>query len=263
MTPDTAPLLVSVEGGVAAITLNRPEVLNALTIDLMIALRAALEQAAAADEVRAVLITGAGRSFCAGADLAAAARIKPALKPDHMLRDYYHPVILLMRHMPKPVISAVQGSVAGAGMSLALAADLIIAGESARFLQAFSKIGLVPDAGSSFLLPRLVGDLRARAMMMLGEPVHADQALRMGLVWQVLPDAELAASARALARRLATMPTLALAGIKHLLAASGGHSLEEQLELEAEQQARSALTEDFREGVSAFLGKRAPEFKGR
>ena len=257
-----SPVLYQVDGAVATITLNRPDVLNALNTPLMLALREALTQAQTDEAVRAVIITGAGRGFSAGADLASSSP-GGGSDPGSTLRDRYHPVITLMRSMPKPIISAVNGVAAGAGMSIAMAGDIILAGRSASFLQAFSKIGLVPDAGSTWFLPRYVGDVRARAMAILADRISAEDAKSFGLVWQVCEDDALQSQAREMAAKLASMPTRAYAMIKEALNDSHQRDLPAQLELEAELQMKAAKTEDFREGVAAFLQKRPPQFKGR
>ena len=259
----TAPLvLYESTQAIATITLNRPDVLNALDDALIRALRDAVERAAGDDAVRAVLLTGAGRGFSSGADLASVPP-SPSLDLGQLLRERYHPVILAMRSMPKPVVCAVNGPAAGAGMSIALAGDIVLAARSAYFVQAFSKIGLVPDAGSTWFLPRYAGDVRARAMALLAERIDAPTAERFGLVWQVLDDEQLMPQARQLAARLAAQPTRACALIKQALNDSFGRDLPAQLELEATLQTQAGRTEDFAEGVAAFLQRRAPVFKGR
>ena len=259
---DSPPVLYQVDGAVATITLNRPDVLNALNTPLMLALREALTQAQTDEAVRAVIVTGAGRGFSAGADLASSSP-GGGSDPGSTLRDRYHPVITLMRSMPKPIISAVNGVAAGAGMSIAMAGDIILAGRSASFLQAFSKIGLVPDAGSTWFLPRYVGDVRARAMAILADRISAEDAKSFGLVWQVCEDDALQTQAREMAAKLASMPTRAYAMIKEALNDSHQRDLPAQLELEAELQMKAAKTEDFREGVAAFLQKRPAVFTGK
>lgn len=263
-------VLVDTEDAVMTITLNRPEVLNAMDGGLAGNLKAALGQAqedVRHGTVRAVVMTGAGRGFCAGADLGDPA-IKghdgrPAADLGDYLRRYYHPIIEQMRRLPAPIITAVNGSAAGAGMSLALAGDIVLAAQSATFLQAFSRIGLIPDAGSTFFLPRMAGEMRARAMAILADRISAEQAAQFGLVWQVLPDDELQWTALAMAQKLATMPTRAFALIKEALNQSLQNDLPRQLEVEARLQSLAGQTEDFAEGVAAFLQKRPASFKGR
>jgi len=252
-------------GAELRITLNRPDAMNAWDKQLGIELRAAVEAAADDDGVRAVVLTGAGRAFSAGADLRAGFDPTPEGHPDvgTALRDRYHPIILGLRRMPKPVIAAVNGPAAGIGCSLALAADLVVARESAYFLLAFVNIGLVPDGGSSFFLPERAGVARATEMAMLGERIPARQALDWGLINRVTPDGELDATVDELAARLAAGPTAAYAGIKEQLNAWSYGRMDAQLELEAAIQVRQASSPDFAEGVRAFVEKRAPSFEGR
>ncbi|MEB2317706.1 MAG: enoyl-CoA hydratase-related protein [Pseudomonadota bacterium] len=257
------PILYEAVDGVARITLNRPDVLNAISPELITAYGEAIQRAGSDETIRAVLVTGAGRGFCAGADLNSSGSPQRKMSSGQLLRTLYHPAIVGMRTMPKPVITAVNGVAAGAGMSIALAGDIVLAAQSASFLQAFSKIGLVPDAGSTWFLPRLVGDVRARALALLADKIPAEDARQMGMIWKVYPDDQLAAEAQALAARLAKMPTKAYSLIKVALNASGDNSLADQLELEADSQDIASKTEDFREGVQAFLQKRQPDFKGR
>jgi 2-(1,2-epoxy-1,2-dihydrophenyl)acetyl-CoA isomerase len=260
--PESA-VLYTTEAGVATLTMNRPAVLNALNDALLQGLRDGLARAKAAPDVRAVLVTGAGRGFCAGADLAAGAKREGPYDVSQGLRERYHPIILAMRQFPKPIVGAVNGAAAGAGMSIALACDIVLAAESASFLQAFTRIGLVPDCGSTWFLPRLVGDVRARALVMLADKISAADALRYGLVWQVFADDQLMAEATATAQRLASMPTRAYDLIKQSLAVSSGNGLGEQLEVEARLQAEAMATADHREGVAAFLAKRPAKFQGK
>ncbi|MFO0231909.1 MAG: enoyl-CoA hydratase-related protein [Burkholderiales bacterium] len=260
----TAPaVLTAVDGGVMTVTMNRQEVLNALNPAMLDGLRGALAAAKADDAVRAVVLTGAGRGFCAGADLGSDAMRTGRTDVSQGLREHYHPIVLAMRQLPKPIVAAVNGSAAGAGMSLALACDVVLAGESASFLQAFSKIGLVPDCGSTWVLPRIVGDVRARALMLMAEKIPARDALQFGLVWKVVADDALAAEAAGCAARLAAMPTRALDLIKQALTQSAANGLGEQLEVEALLQGQAFRTEDFREGVAAFVATRPPRFVGR
>jgi 2-(1,2-epoxy-1,2-dihydrophenyl)acetyl-CoA isomerase len=257
---------VNIEDSVAEITLNRPERLNAWNAQFGDELRKALLEDAADPAVRAVLITGAGRGFSSGADL------KEMLEqgqrgeqpPDvgDMLRDRYHPIIKGIRELPKPVVAAVNGPAVGIGCSLALACDLIWAAESAIFGLAFVNIGLVPDGGSTFLVPVAVGKARALEMALLGDPVTAEQALEWGLVNRVVPDGELMDEARGLARKLASGPTLSYANSKRALNNSLMQIMDDQLELEAQIQGEMTKSGDFIEGVSAFVQKREPEFKG-
>jgi 2-(1,2-epoxy-1,2-dihydrophenyl)acetyl-CoA isomerase len=251
--------------GVATVTLNRPEVLNSFTRPMSAELQRALRDAAEDPAVRAVILTGAGRGFCAGQDLAEAVPPDGSPPPPiaDIVRQTYNPVVGLLRSMEKPVIGAVNGVAAGAGANLAFACDIVLAADSASFVQAFAKIGLVPDTGGTFMLPRLVGFARASALMMLGDKVPAADAQAMGMIWRVVPAASLMEEATKLARHLATQPTRALGIIKRALNAGLANDLDAQLELEAELQAEAAATEDFREGVAAFLGKRPAAFVGR
>jgi len=251
--------------GVLTIELDRPDSLNAWDRALGEELLAAVREAAGDDAVRAVVVTGAGRAFSSGADLKAGFEAAPDGVPDvrAALTERYHPIITGIRTMPKPVVAAVNGPAVGIGCSLALACDLVLAAESAYFLLAFVNIGLVPDGGSSVLVPERVGFARAAEMAMLGERVPARQALEWGLVNRVVPDAALAGEARALADRLAAGPTRSYAGSKRQLNAWRFARMEAQLELEASIQQEMAGSGDFREGVQAFVERRSPRFQGR
>ncbi|MET0154135.1 MAG: enoyl-CoA hydratase-related protein [Candidatus Binatia bacterium] len=250
-------------GGVSVVTLCRPDALNALTDEMKRELADALETAEHDDSARAIVLTGDGRGFCAGEALNPDL-VKSAEPPlDRTLRDYYHPMIERMRAMEKPIVAAVNGTCAGAGVSLALAADLRVASEKASFLMAFVKIGLVPDAGSTFFLPRLVGMGKAVEMCMLGDKVDAAEAERLGLVHRTVPADRLMEETLALAGRLAQAPTRAIGLMKRAFNRSFRVTLEDQLSYEADLQATAARTADFHEGVQAFLDKRAAVFHGR
>jgi 2-(1,2-epoxy-1,2-dihydrophenyl)acetyl-CoA isomerase len=250
------PVLFTVADSVATITLNRPEVRNGLNAPLRRALREALVRAAA--EARAVVLTGAGTSFCSGQDLGE----DIAADVGRALRDEYEPIVSAITECPVPTIAAVNGAAAGAGANLALACDVVIATESAVFLQAFARIGLIPDAGGTYWLPRQVGFARAMGAALLAEPVTAREAAAWGLIWQAVPDAEFSATVAARARQLASGPTASYRLIKQALRASLANTLPDQLALEARLQAEAAATRDFGEGVAAFLEKRAPRFEG-
>ncbi len=259
------PLLVTVADGIATLTLNRPERLNAFTAALHEALAAALDRAAGEPAVRALLITGVGRGFCAGQDLSERRPVPGEVRRDlgQGLERYYNPLIRRLRGLEKPIVAAVNGVAAGAGAGLALACDIVIAARSASFIEAFNRIGLVPDAGNTWFLPRLVGSARAMAMALTGEAVPAERAAEWGLIWKVVPDEALMAEARGLALRLAQGPTRALGLTKRALNRSGTNDLDAQLDLERDLQREVGLGEDYREGVAAFLEKRPPRFSGR
>jgi 2-(1,2-epoxy-1,2-dihydrophenyl)acetyl-CoA isomerase len=261
MAGDT--VLVEVDGALTRITLNRPDRLNSFTTEMHEALAQALDNAAD-PSCRAVLLTGAGRGFCAGQDLADRV-VKPGdASPDvgSSLETYYNPLVRRIRSMPKPVIIAVNGVAAGAGASLALHGDIVLAARSARFVNTFAKIGIMPDAGGTWILPRLVGEARARGLAMLAEPISADQAESWGLIWKAIDDDKLMAEATALANRLAEGATGAYAAIKAAIGSAATNTLDQQLDLERDLQRRLGAAPDYVEGVRAFMEKRAPKFTG-
>ena len=254
-------ILVETHAGYRLITLNRPEKLNALSVEMADALMAALDGAAADASCRALLITGAGRAFCAGQDLTAIVGIAPAEIGN--LLDHYNPLIRKLRALPMPVVCAVNGVAAGAGANLALACDIVLAAEGASFVQAFARIGLVPDCGGTWFLPRLVGMARARALAMLAEPLPAATAAEWGMIWRVVADDRLMAEGHALAARLAGAATSGLALTKRALDAAAANDLDQQLDLERDLQEEAGASPDHAEGVRAFLEKRSPVFTGR
>lgn len=254
---------LNIDQNIATVTLNRPESLNSLNAMLLDELHQALKQVADSDS-RALLITGAGRGFCAGADLSENVPLDSDGKPDlgKALDERYHPVLETLYAIPMPVIVAVNGVAAGAGASIALAGDIVIAAQSAYFKQAFVNIGLLPDASGTWLLPRLAGRARAMGMCMLGEKIPAEQAEAWGMIWKTVDDADLGKESQALAEHLAKQPTQALIAIKQALHASANNDLTTQLELEAAWQRRLGKTQDFQEGAMAFIQKRPAKFTG-
>ena len=250
---------------VATITLNRPERLNALSPELMRELLAALTEVENDGESRCLLLTGAGRGFCSGADLADDSIMREGGPPDLglALHEGYHPVIRKMAGFKLPIVCAVNGPAAGAGMSLALAGDIVVAAKSATFLQAFANIGLVPDAGSTYFLPRLAGNARAMGLAMLGEKLPAQTAAEWGLIWQCVEDDQLAATAGAIAAKFANGPTVGLGLIRGLMRQSWNAGLDQQLEAELNAQRQLGRSRDFIEGVMAFLQKRPAKFSGK
>jgi 2-(1,2-epoxy-1,2-dihydrophenyl)acetyl-CoA isomerase len=261
---DEKPVLVERRDGYHVVTLNRPQRLNACNEAMLRALRDALGQAESDTACRALLLTGAGRAFCTGQDLAdehAQPGTEPALS--RVLEDYYNPLVRKLRTLPFPVVAAVNGVAAGAGANLALACDIVLAARSASFVQAFANVGLVPDSGGTWFLPRLIGSARARGLALTAEPLGAEKAEAWGLIWKVVDDAALAGAAAELCTEFASGPTVALALIKHALDETFENDLEAQLELERELQRQASLTPDYAEGVRAFMQKRKPMFRGR
>jgi 2-(1,2-epoxy-1,2-dihydrophenyl)acetyl-CoA isomerase len=255
-------ILITKTGSCTELTLNRPDRLNAFNEMMHRDLAAALDAAAADPNCRAVLLTGAGRGFCAGQDLSD--RLITGGAPDlgASIETFYNPLIRRIRALRKPVVCAVNGIAAGAGANLALACDIVVAARSAKFIQAFAKIGLIPDTGGTFFLPRLVGEARARGLAMLAEPVTAIQAESWGMIWKAVDDDALLAEARAIAASLSAQPPQGLAFIKEALNASAGNTLDAQLDLERDLQRKAGRTPDYAEGVRAFMEKRAPNFTG-
>lgn len=255
------PIVLEVKGSVGCITLNRPDKYNSFTRELALAMQEALKTCRDDENVRCILITGAGKAFCAGQDLGEVTREDgPSLST--ILSEHLNPLIRLIRDIEKPIVAAVNGVAAGAGANVAIACDITVAAPKASFIQAFSKIGLIPDSGGTFFLPRLVGLQRAAAYMMLGEKVSAEEAAQVGMIYKVLDDEDFQGAALALADRLAQMPTRGLGLTKRALNQALSNDLERQLAVEEQLQNSAGQTHDYNEGVSAFLEKRAPVFKG-
>ncbi|HLW31374.1 MAG TPA: enoyl-CoA hydratase-related protein [Aequorivita sp.] len=258
-----ASITKEIKDKIAYLTLNRPEVFNSFNREMALLLQSELDAAEKNPEVRAIVITGSGKAFCAGQDLkeVTSPELNPGFKK--ILEEHYNPIISRIRKIEKPIIAAVNGVAAGAGANIALACDVVIASENASFIQAFSKIGLVPDSAGTFFLPRLIGFQKASALMMLGDKVSAVEAEKLGMVYKVVSSENFMDEVNSIATTMANMPTKALGLTKRLLNNSLESSLEEQLALESKLQIEAAQSEDYAEGVDAFVNKRKPEFKGR
>jgi 2-(1,2-epoxy-1,2-dihydrophenyl)acetyl-CoA isomerase len=263
MTADTT-ILVDLRPDYRVITLNRPDKLNAVNDAMHQALRKALGDAEADESCRALLLTGAGRGFCTGQDLSdRLAKSGESVVLGGAQETFYNPLVRKLRSLPFPVVAAVNGVAAGAGANIALACDIVLAGRSANFIQSFARVGLVPDSGGTWILPRLVGSARAKGLALLAEPLSAEKAEQWGLIWKCVDDAALASEAQKLCEHFATAPTQGLALIKRALNASVGNSLDAQLDLERDLQKVASLTPDYAEGVRAFIEKRKANFTGR
>ena len=255
-------IVLKIENNIATITLNRPEVFNSFNREMALLMHQTLDDCANDRNVRAIVITGAGKAFCAGQDLKEVTT--PELNPGFrkILEEHYDPIIERIRTIEKPIVAAVNGVAAGAGANIALACDIVVAAESASFIQAFSKIGLVPDSAGTFFLPRLIGFQKASALMMLGDKVSAAEALNLGMIYKFYPVAIFEEEVHKIATTLASMPTKAIGLTKRLLNESLSNNLQQQLALESDLQIEASSSNDYQEGVNAFMEKRTPEFKG-
>lgn len=254
-------ILFEIKNSVAHITLNRPDKFNSFNREMALSLQSYLDECAVTTNIRCVYITGAGKAFCAGQDLSELVGEK-AIGIDQILSEHYNPIVTKIRNLAKPVVAAVNGVAAGAGANIALCCDIVVTSQSASFIQAFSKIGLIPDSGGTYFLPRLIGWQKASALMMLGEKVVAEEAEKLGMIFKVFATESFAAESLKIATTLAQMPTMGLAFTKQALNASFNNSFESQLKIEDQLQQKAAKTYDYNEGVASFLEKRIPVFKG-
>lgn len=255
-------IILNIKNGIATITLNRPEVFNSFNREMAFLLQDVLDECKKNDDVRAIVLTGSGKAFCAGQDLkeVTSAELNPGFKK--ILEEHYNPIITRIRSIKKPIIGAINGVAAGAGANIALACDVVVAHEKVSFIQAFSLIGLVPDSGGTFFLPRLIGFQKALALAMLGDRISAEDAEKMGMIYKVMPLESFENEVEQLALKLANMPTKTLGMIKELFNKSMTNNLEAQLALESKLQIEAAQSEDYAEGVAAFIEKRKPKFNG-
>ncbi len=257
-------ILFEIHNGAARLTLNRPEKLNSFNVQMHTEVREALEAIERREDIRVLLLTGAGRGFCAGQDLSDRSVVPgEAVDLGASIENYYAPLVRRLRSLKMPVICAVNGVAAGAGANLAFACDLVIAAKSASFIESFCKLGLIPDTGGTYFLPRLIGTARAMGFALLGEKISAEQAASWGLIWKCVDDHEFRSTVETVVMLLAAAPTRGLARIKQAIYSSGEHTLDEQLDLERDFMRELGYSEDFREGVAAFLAKRTPHFTGR
>ncbi len=254
-------VLFEIKNSIAFITLNRPDKFNAFNREMALLLQNILDECTSLHEVRCVYITATGKAFSAGQDIGELVG-ENKIELAQILSEHFNPIVKRIRNMPKPVIAAVNGVAAGAGANIALCCDIVIAAESASFIQAFSKIGLIPDSGGTFTLPRLIGWQKAGALMMTGDKVSANEAERMGMIYKVFADVTFEEESKKIAHALAQMPTKSLAYTKHVLNSSVSNSWEEQLMLEDQFQQKAASTKDYQEGITSFLEKRQPNFNG-
>ncbi len=255
-------IILEIKNQIGYISLNRPEKYNAFNREMALELQACLDECASNEYVRCILITGMGKAFCAGQDLGEVTGEQPATF-DKILVEHYNPIITRIRNLLKPIVCAVNGVAAGAGANIALCCDIVVAHESASFIQAFSKIGLIPDSGGTYFLPRLIGFQKASALMMLGDKISATEAAQMGMIYKVFSETEYADALMKITTTLAQMPTLAFGLTKKALNHTFENNLEQQLQLEDKLQYAAAHTDDYQEGVSAFIEKRNPNFKGK